>query len=184
MKKIYKKLLLVSMLFIGLAATKIQAASQETLTVVCVIGTEMLVKLDQNLILAEVDAKAIKDAKSNPYLLGAIQVGLFNNNASGTDSLKITSPNSEGTLFRSIKTDGSNKAVYLSLTTDHNSLGIKLAKPISVNAGDSIRTYASALGRIIENEVHNHTFYAVANDKGSTDSGTYEATVLYTWVSA
>lgn len=184
MKKLIRSSVLVVMAFIGLAAAKIQAASQETLNVVCVIGSKMLVRLDQNLIMAEVDTSVIGTEGTDTYYLGEIQVGLFNNHSSGTDTLKISSPDADKTSFRALKNDGSGKSLYLRVLTDHDSDGKKLSSPTQLTAGATLRSYTGNSTKIIENEVHNHTFYAEGNKFNSTAAGVYEGSVIYTWTSA
>lgn len=184
MKKIYKKLIAISLALGALIAVRVQAATQETLTVVCVIGSDMVVRLDQNLLLAEVDTSVIGTTGTDTYFLGGIQVGLYNNHSSGTDTLKISSPDADGTSFRTVKNDGSGKYVYLTVKTDHDSTGKKLVTPTAISAGGTIRTYTGSSGKIIENEVHNHTYYATDNANNSTTSGVYEASIIYSWTSA
>ena len=104
---IIKKVLLGFAALSCLVAVKVQADTQETLKIITVIGTDMIVRLDRNIIIAEVDTTSIGTAGVDKYFLGVVEMALFNNMTGATYHLSVTSeqadPGDEA-FFRCVNT--------------------------------------------------------------------------------
>ncbi len=182
MKKTTKQILLGLTTLACMITAKVQADTRESVRIVGIIGTDMLVRFDRNVLVAEIDS-SIGTSGGEDYFMGTLEMSLFNNYTSTTKTLEASSAERDTATnnFRLLKNKDPNLFVMLKLTTDTDASGNKVSQPIVFTDGTTLRSYVGGTDPVIEDEVHIITVYATDNLGNSIEDGAYETTIQFAW---